>query len=355
MNRPNKVDTAILPTPLHKLENISKDLNINLYIKRDDLTGFGIGGNKLRKLNYLVKKAIDEGCTTLLTYGGPQTNHGRLTATAAAKFNMKSIIMVYGKKEEKLSGNLVLDKLLGSEVVFMDTTSIKEKAKDLEMKEVLLMYRELREKATNETIKRYEENGEKVFVIAMGGHSKEGMFGYIDCSEEIHTQSKDLGISFDYVITGNGTGGTVGGLLLGKELYNETYEIHAINVSNKKPDEMERTISFCNAVSKDYDLGVTLTNEDLKYTNDYVGIDYNVPDKDTREAIYYLASKEGIFTDPCYTGKSFRGLLEMVKNGAIKKNSNVLYIHTGGTPGIWTDIHEEAFNDELWNDIIVYN
>ena len=351
MNKPNKVETAILPTPLHRLNNISEDLGVNLYIKRDDLTGYGIGGNKLRKLDYLVKKALDEGYTTLLTFGGPQTNHGRLTATAAAKYGMKCIIMVYGKKEDYMTGNLVLDRILGAEVVFMDTTDLREKAKGKPYKEVAALYREIKFRSTRTIIRKYEEQGEKVFSIQIGGHSMEGLMGYFDCVNEFETQAKDMNIDFEYVITGNGSGGTLGGLALGKKYYKKDWKLIGINVSDKNEEGYNMLIDFLNKTSEEYDMGIEITSDDFTENNDYTGIDYNVPDKETRDAIYYMAQKEGILLDPCYTGKSFLGVLGLIKSGKISKNANVLYIHTGGAPGIWSDNHLEAFNNDLWTDI----
>lgn len=354
MKKIEKVNTCFLPSPLHKLNNVSKDLDLNVYIKRDDMTGTGLGGNKLRKLDYIVKKAMDEGYTTLLTYGGAQTNHGRLTAAAASKFGLKSIIMCYGKKSDYMSGNLLLDKIMGTEVAFIDTTDVREKAKGKSYDEVVELYRIKKQEATNAVTKKYTDNGEKVYIIEIGGHSKEGILGYFEATKEILDQSKEMGVTFDYVITGNGSGGTLGGLLLGKRYYNASYKIIAANVSKKEEIEFDKLIDFCNETSNHYEMGVAVSKEDFDYTNDYIGIGYNEPDNDTRNAIMYLASKEGIFTDPCYTGKSFNALLGLAKQGKLKPNSNVLYIHTGGVPGLWTEEHEKAFNEDLWTDIQEY-
>ena len=351
MKEVKKVETAILPTPLHKLNNVSKDLGYNVFIKRDDMTGLGAGGNKLRKLDYIVYQALKEGCTTLLTYGGSQTNHGRLTAAAAAKFGMKSVILAYGKKEDYMSGNLVLDRMMGTEVAFIDTTEIKKQAEGKSFEEVKELYREKKELATNTIVEKYKKQGDKVYTIQIGGHSKEGLLGYFNCVKEIMDQSEQMGVSFDYLVVGNGSGGTLGGLLLGKKYYNAPFEIISANIGEKREEDLERTVKFCNKTAKYYEMDVEVSMDDFTYTNDYVGIDYNEPDKGTREAIYYLANKEGIFTDPCYTGKSFNALLGLARKGEFKQNANILYLHTGGIPGIWTQTHEDAFNEDLWKDI----
>lgn len=355
MKKVEKVNTCFLPTPLHKLENVSKDLkDYNIYIKRDDMTGIGAGGNKLRKLDYIVHKAKAEGYTTLLTYGGVQTNHGRLTAAAAARFGMKSIIMCYGLPPKRISGNLLLDRIIGSEVVFMDTTEIRKEAENMQYDEIVAAYKGLKKKATDSVTKRYEEQGEKVCIVEIGGHSKEGLLGYFDCVKEIQTQLKDQQIKMDYMVVGNGSGGTYGGLLLGAKYFDVDYEIWATNISPKKEIEMDELVDFCNKTSDYYDMGVEVKKEDLKYTNEYTGIAYNVPDKDTRETICYLAGKEGILVDPCYTGKAFRGLLGLIEEGKFKKGSNILFVHTGGVPGLWTEEHETGFNEDLWNDVEVF-
>lgn len=355
MKKVKKVQTCFLPTPLHKLENISNDLkDYNIFIKRDDMTGIGIGGNKLRKLDYIVHKALSEGYTTLLTYGGVQTNHGRLTAAAASRFGMKSIIMCYGLPPKSLSGNLLLDRVMGAEVSFMDTTEIRKQAESMEYEEIVAAYKGLKKRATDSVVKRYEEMGEKVYIVEIGGHSKEGLLGYFDCIKEINDQLETQKQNIDYLVVGNGSGGTLGGLILGAKYYNAPYKIYASNISPKKEIEMDELVTFCNETSDFYEMGVTVSKNDFEYSNDYTGIAYNVPDKETRDVICYLASKEGILVDPCYTGKSFMGLLGFIKEGKFKKGSNILFIHTGGTPGLWTEEHQDGFNKDLWNDIKVF-
>ncbi len=355
MKRIEKVNTCFLPTPLHKLENFSKELdNIEVYMKRDDLTGIGMGGNKLRKLDYIVKKALDEGCTTLLTYGGVQTNHGRLTAAAAARFGMKSIIMCYGTPPEEMSGNLVLDRILDSEVIFMDTSEIRAKMEEMEYEEIVAAYKNLKKSSTDDVIAQRESIGEKVYLVPIGGHSPEGVMGYFDAVEEIRKQEQEMGVEFDHVVVGNGSGGTYAGLLLGKEYHKAPWNILASNISPKQEREMDELVDFCNEVSEQFEMEVKIQKEDVHYSNEYTGIAYNVPDEPTRQVISRLAKSEGIFVDPCYTGKSFSGLLGFIEEGLIKPGEKVLFIHTGGLPGIWTQEHEVGFNEDLWKDLKIY-
>ena len=348
MKKVEKTETTFLPTPLHKLTNVSLDLQHNIYIKRDDLTSIGMGGNKLRKLDYLVHDALKKGYTTLLTYGGPQTNHGRLTAAVAAKYGLKAIIMCFGKRPDQLSGNLVLDKILGADVRFIDTTAIMErysgKAYDVRNKQI----KELKDKETNNVMKEYEAQGDKVYSISVGGHGKLGVLGYFSAMEEIMNQEKELGIQFDHIVLGNGSGGTLGGVLLGKKYFKMNCNVHSINISESPKSRLVKLINMLNDTSNHLDMGVKISYDDFHYYDDYQMNGYNIPDPETRKAIYYLARKEAIFTDPCYTGKAFNGLLGLIKQGVFKKDVNILFLHTGGLPGIWTKEHVEAFDKDLW-------
>lgn len=342
-----KIDLCHLPTPIHTLDNMTKKIGkTKMLIKRDDLTGIGFGGNKLRKLEYILKKAIDEGYTTILTYGGVQTNHGRLTVAAAAKLGLKSIIMFYGKPPKKATGNLLLDKIMGADLYFMDTTDI-DKIEDLE--ERAEAYNKFAEKHTNEVIRKYEEKGEKVFSIPIGGSTSLGTAGYITAVKEIMEQLEEMNEKVDYLVSGLGSAGTFTGLYLGAKYYNAPFKVIGSYISSRTDKQIDELIDFMNEVSNFYEMGIEVKREDIIYNLDYIGVGYNVPDKETREVIYELAREEGIFTDPCYTGKAFRCFIDLIKNETIPKDSTALFIHTGGKPGLYSDEHLLAMQDELWN------
>lgn len=343
-----KIETGIYPTPLHKLDNLSRQINkADIYVKRDDLTGFAFGGNKLRKLDYLVADAKEKGYTTLLTYGGVQTNHGRLTAAVAAKNNMKCVIMCYGQPPEYASGNLILDQILGAEVCFMDPTEVRKLPAD----QLGKGYIELKERSTKTIIERYESKGDKVYKIPIGGHTIIGAMGYMDAVKEILVQMKDMNLSFDYLISGLGSGGTFAGLWLGAKYYKAPFEIIGISVSHKGEEDIKGLVHFMNVANKELELGLdTIHVEDIKYYNDYVGPGYNIPDEETRSYMTLLAQSEGLFVDPCYTGKSFRGLVDLIEKGIIEKDSQVLYLHTGGTPGIYSKEHLDDMQASYWKE-----
>lgn len=344
-----KVNSAILPTPIHVMKNLTNKVGkAKLLIKRDDLTGIGFGGNKLRKLEYIVKDALDNGYTTLLTYGDPQTNHGRLTAAIAAKFGLKCVIMCYGTPPKKATGNILLDKILGAEICFMDTTDVLKLSKE-ELKEG---FNKLTDDSTKSIIEKYEEKGEKVYVIPMGGRSALGTLGYIKSVEEIMKQLKEMNEEVDYLVVGLGTGGTYAGLWLGAKYYNAPFKVIGLTVSNKQKKDIEVIVEHMNEVSEKFELGIDVKLEDIKYENSYFGEGYNIPDKKTREYMYLLAQNEGIFVDPCYTAKTFRGYMELVENEIIPRDKTAMFIHTGGKPGIFSEEHLESMQDELWNDEI---
>jgi D-cysteine desulfhydrase family pyridoxal phosphate-dependent enzyme len=325
----DKINTGFFNTPIHKLNNISKEYNCNIYIKRDDMTGFAFGGNKLRKLNYLLKDALDKGCDTLLTYGGPQTNHGRLTASVAVRYGMKCIIIMDGKKPKEASGNLILDKMMNADLYFVEEKDSKDEIKD-------------------RVIEKYEKKGHKVYEIPVGGSSTLGILGYFDAVKEINQQSKDLELELDYIVCGYGSAGTYGGLVLGKKYFKNNYNVIGICVSNKSENQIEEDRKYMNNSADKFDMNIKINEEDLWIEKGFVGEGYNVPDKKTREIIYYVASREGIILDPCYTGKAFNGMLQLIRDKRIKPDSNILFIHTGGTPGIYTKEHLEQIKKELW-------
>lgn len=344
IERLQKIDTGFLNTPIHKLENLSKKYNTNIYIKRDDMTGFGLGGNKLRKLDYLLRDAIDNQCTVLLTYGGVQTNHGRLTAAVAARFGLKCGIIMDGPAPKKATGNLILDKMLGADLFFMDDSNFKGESKV----EYLEKYKQLFDKTTKKVIKMYEEVGDKVYVIPVGGSSPLGAAGYVMAAKEIKDQLVEMKINMDYVFTGFGSVGTFGGLYLGAKYFDAGFTPIGIAVSHKNDLEIQEKVDYIEEANKFLELGVDVKLDDMWIEKGFVGISYNVPDSETRKYVYMMAREEAIILDPCYTGKTFRGMIEMIESGKIKNDSNIMLIHTGGAPGLFSEGHTEALQQELW-------
>lgn len=322
------------PTPMYKLENISRDYECNIYIKRDDLCGIGFGGNKVRKLEFITKEAIDNGYTSLLTFGDLQTNHGMLTSAIAGKLGMKPIL-VLGVSEENpdlLTGNILLDNLLDADIRFFRYEEVASNW----ISEYLRKKQELTEKI----VKEYEDKGEKVYIIPGGGSSHLGALGYVNAVSEIKEQLK-VGHEFDYIICGQGSKGTYAGLLLGTKYYGLNSKVYGINIERTFKGYENKMKDFINEISDKYEMDVQVDENDIFLTDDYVGLGYAVPDESTFNAIKYLAKRESIFTDPVYTGKVFKGIIDLIDKGIIKKGSNVLFIHTGGLPGIFNNNNME--------------
>lgn len=339
-----KINTGSLNTPIEKLENLSKKYDMNIYIKRDDMIGIGMGGNKIRKLEYLLKDAIDNECTVLLTYGGPQTNHGRLTAAIAAKYGLKCGIIMDGAKPEKASGNLILDKMMNADLFFMNNTSFKNESKEIYKEK----YKQLLEKTTEEVIKIYTQKGEKVYIIPVGGSSNVGAAGYVMAAKEIKDQLDEMNVKIDYVFTGFGSVGTYGGLYLGAKYFNTEFKPVGVYVSHKDNLELEEKIDYIKEANEFLKLGVDVNREDMLLEEDYVGISYNVPDPITRKYMYMMAREEAIILDPCYTAKTFRAMIDMIEKKKISKDKNIMFLHTGGSPGVFSEGHAGAMQQEIW-------
>ncbi len=328
----SKVDILQGPTPLELLANVSKDLGVNVYCKRDDLTPLAAGGNKLRKLEYLVKDALNKGATMLITEGGAQTNHGRLTAAAAAKFGLKCAIITQDRYPGEISANLLLDGMMGCPVYF--TRDINKG------REVL--------------VRKYAAAGEKVYYIPMGGSNEIGMLGYVECAHELDKQSKGTKAEGAPVYVTIGSMGTYMGLLIGFGDIRSKHRVKGVSVlpygtAGKEEASLRKALSdyymricaFYGAKADTPDPKVF----DIDCAHVYGG--YNKPSEEVRKAIYYMAHREGIILDPCYTGKTFCALLDDVRTGKLPKGSSVIFIHTGGLPGIYTGHHRVEFEKEL--------
>jgi 1-aminocyclopropane-1-carboxylate deaminase len=330
-----KVKLGEYPTPLEKLENLTKKYGKStMYIKRDDATGPAFGGNKARKLEYVMKEAIDEGYTVMITVGGPQTNHGRTTVAAAVKFGMKPVLVLRGPAPKYLSGNLTLDAMMGAELVFAGDDM---------------------DGAVKATIEKYEKMGEKPYFLPSGGSGKTGVAGYIMTVPELMKQFEEMKINPKYVVCAVGSLGTYGGLNLGVKYFNAPFKILGVPVSPKEEDPRIAAAAFMNEMSEHYEMGIHTEVEDLIINNGpedapYSGEQYNKPDPLTRKYMFELASEEGIILDPTYTGKAFRGFIDMIENGTIGADDEVVFLHTGGAVAVWTKEHLDDMQQELFDN-----
>lgn len=323
---PERIILANLPTKIEKLERISAQLQgPSIYIKRDDQTGTELSGNKIRKLEYCIREAIDQGCDTLITCGGIQSNHCRATAAAAAKLGLKAIVVLRGHDPDTYEGNLLLDHLLGAEVRWISSED----------------YRDHRMDIMHTIADEVSAKGQQAYVIPEGASSGIGAFGYFSALQEIVQQEQKLGISFDAVIVAVGSGGTHGGLLLAQQLLPTSHRIIGINVCDDE-DYFIKAITTVIEESAHYlDQSVTIPTEAIEIIDGYVGKGYAQSQPQELQCIKDLASLEGVILDPVYTGKAFYGLVEEIRKGTFQDLQNILFIHTGGLYGLFP--HSESF------------
>lgn len=330
-----KINLTELPTPLEYLPVLSKELGIELYIKRDDLTSLAMGGNKIRKLEYLAYEAMQQGATMLLTVGGAQTNHGRQTAGVAAKLGLKCVIACVDNYPGEISANILLDRIMGAEVVFQSPTGVPGQQDAL----------------VAQLIEKYEAQGEKVYYIPVGGSNDTGFLGYYECACEIDKQAVEMGIGDATVISAAGSLGTYLGLFCGLKNEGSALGLMGIAISDFGPDKEHRLMEYYASVKERYGLEYDAKREDFHIETGYVRGGYNLPNEDVRKAIYLMARKEAIILDPCYTGKAFAGILDMIAEGKIKKGQKFIFLHSGGHPGINTPHHRVEFERELKDGI----
>ena len=313
MNHFEKASLGIYPTPLYRLPNISRELGTNVWIKRDDLCGVALGGNKVRKLEYLLADARRQGYDLVMTTGQAQSNHAMLTATCALRMGMDCILVLKKRGITARRGNQVLNYLMGVEVRYVDTDSYDE------------IYAEM------DRIGR--ELGRKVYKIPCGGSNALGSLGYIDCMKEI----SESGQHFDHLVCACGSGGTAAGSVLGAKLYLPDTRVMCAMVDSDPFDVIVPRIMRESADLLGVDVEIPVP--DLL---DMCGAGYSIPSQEGNEAIAMMLRQEGIVLDTCYTGKAFAGLIRRARAGAYRPEDNVLFLHTGGAGGLFAQDWESA-------------
>lgn len=322
-----RVRLANLPTPLEEMSNLSKALGgPRLFVKRDDSTGLGLGGNKVRKLEFLMGEALEKKADTVITTGGVQSNHARQTAAAAKKLNLKPILVLRGEKPKLHKGNLLLDTLLGAEVRFVRASNSEEA-----------------DRIAYEIASQIEEKGGIPYVIPTGGSIPTGCLGYVAAALEIVNQIEQKGIEIDYAVVANGSSGTQTGLTLGFKALHSGIKVIGISVSHSKEELKHQILRLGTQTAEKLEIDIELDEEDVVAYDEYIGPGYTVPTRECIEAIKLLARTEGLFLDPIYTGKAMAGLIDLIKKGVLKKGQNVLFMHTGGTPALFAE--EEIFQE----------
>ncbi len=320
MRMPDSMQFANLPTKIEKLDRLSAELgNVEIYIKRDDQTGTEFSGNKIRKLEFAIKEALDQGCDYLITCGGIQSNHARATAAIAAKLGMYSYLVLRGTGEEDIDSNYFLDKVLGASIKFITPEDYKERRMEI----------------MTQLAEELSAQGHKAYVIPEGASNGIGTFGYYRALEEILVQEKELGIKFDAIVTAVGSGGTYAGLFYANEVNNNAAKIFGVNVCEDKEHFRNQITNILEESFGYTGEKIDFSREDINIIDGYVGIGYAMSRPEEIEFIQKLARLEGIILDPVYTGKAMYGLVEEIKKGAFANYEKILFIHTGGLFGLF--------------------
>ena len=311
-----RVSLGFFPTPIHPLPNLSARLGgPNLWIKRDDQTGLATGGNKTRKLEFLVGEALAQQCDTLITIGAPQSNHARQTAAAAAKAGLKSALVLRGTMPADRTGNILIDDLIGAEVYWAgnrtDAAALSEVADELRAR------------------------GQKPYVIPLGGSNPIGALGYVTAMQELVEQTKSISVQFAAIVFATSSGGTQSGLMVGARLSGFTSRIMGISVDHRATDYVPRLIDLAQATAEQIDHTLSFNAADFEVNDHYLGGGYAVMGEPEREAIKLTAQTEGLLVDPVYTGRAMAGLIDLIRQGEFKPNQPVLFWHTGGTPALF--------------------
>ena len=322
LSRFPRVSLGHLHTPLDFLPNLTRILGgPDIYIKRDDCTGLATGGNKTRKLEFLMAEAMEQNADTVVTQGATQSNHARQTAAAAAKLGMKCEILLERRVETmdadyETTGNVLLNTLHGANYQF------RPNGTDMNA-EVEAFGEELR------------SQGRNVYVIPGGGSNTTGALGYVNAALELLTQANDMNLSINHVVHATGSTGTQAGLLVGLEGSNSAIPVYGISVRSNKAVQEENVHKLAQTTAEKVGVKGGISRERVVANSDYVGPGYGQPTDGMREAVTMLAQTEAILLDPVYSGKGMAGLIDLIRKGHFKKGENVIFIHTGGAVALF--------------------
>ena len=322
---------AHLPTPLEPMRRLTEYLGgPDLYIKRDDCTGLGSGGNKTRKLEFLVADALERGADTLLTLGAVQSNHVRQTAAAAARCGLAchALLETEVPCEEpsyRASGNVLLDGLFDCELEYHPRGT-----------DMLAV--------AGERVAMLQAAGRKPYLIPLGGSNAIGALGYAACAEEMIQQARVTGLSAHTVVLATGSGGTQAGLLCGYAKGGLESTVLGVSVSANQPAQFDKVRKLADETSALMGLETAVPDTAIRISDGYVGEGYGIPTEGMREAVELCSRLEGILLDPVYTGKAMAGLIDMVRSGGLTRNDTVIFLHTGGSVGLFA--YDWFFNAE---------
>jgi L-cysteate sulfo-lyase len=322
-----RVALGFTPTPLHALDRLTSALGgARLWMKRDDCTGLATGGNKTRKLEFLMADALEQRADTVITYGAVQSNHARQTAAACAKLGIACHLVLsrrvaWHHPEYESGGNVLLDQLFGAHVHIVEPVDVEGRSRAL--------------------IDDLTARGRRCYVVPTGGSNSIGALGYVRCVDEIVDQSRAVGLRPDVIVHATSSGGTQAGLIAGVARARLDCDVIGINVYDTDHAHLERRVVRLAAETL---RRVGASAEEVRparIVHDYLGEDYGIPTRQTIDAIKLLATTEGIVCDPVYSGKALGGLFDMLRAKRFATSTNVIFVHTGGVASL--PVYRTAF------------
>ncbi len=328
-----KKDLIHLPTPFMKLDNLTRELGgPNIYIKRDDMTGLAFGGNKSRKLEYIIQDVLEKKADVIITWAGLQSNWCLQTASAARKFGIKPVLVLFNVYDlpVEYDGNLLLDFILKAEINIREA----EKGGVVHLEDV--------DAILEEVAMEVKESGHTPYVAPIGGSAVGGSMekplgaiSYVDAFVEMAEQAESQGIEVDHIIHASGSGGTQAGLVVGAKAWNERVKVIGVSVSEEKQTYQELVLEIARDTERALEGSFGLGEKDIVIFDEYIREGYGEVNQEVSDAIRLVAMKEGIFLDPVYTGKAIVALIDLVKKEYFKKDENVVFFHTGGTAALF--------------------
>lgn len=320
-----RISLGNYPTPLTEAHFLSAALGgPRIIIKRDDLTGLALGGNKCRKLEFVMADAKLKGVDTVITTGGSQSNFALQMATAARKLDMEAYLVLVKDAHAEMQGNLLLHDILDSNVKLIEASEISDVLGDAMMAKMNALADEL------------SQQGRRPLVIPVGAHTPLGVVGWVNAAEEIWQQLQAQNIDARYIVVTNGSSGTQAGLELGVKYLRLPLKVIGFSISMEKTTAISRLVNIANEAAKLLNLDITLSPEEITVHDDYIGEGYGIITDGCIQAIKLVAKTEGIFLDPVYTGKAMAGLIDLIHKGRFTEKDTVVFIHSGGIPALFT-------------------
>ncbi len=317
---PNRISLANTPTPIEPLERLSESLGCKLWVKRDDLTGSATSGNKVRKLEFTLARAREQGANVIITCGGIQSNHCRATAILGARLVFKVHLLLRGEEPARHEGNLFLDHLSGAEISYFSPR----------------YYNARQDFIVSEIMEEYQSKGMNPYFIPTGASDGTGIWGYISAAKEIAEQTE---VQFEHIVTATGSGGTQAGLTVGASMFMPETQITGIAVCDDETYFQNKVRDDIQLWKDLYDETFDLDSLNIKVSDKYIGPGYAKANTEIFECIELVTRPEGLVLDPVYTGKAFFGMLSEIEAGNLPGN-NILVVHTGGIFGLLAQTHE---------------